>query len=197
MRCSTPAGTSSRPGSCRRNASACGARRAGAGSGRPASTSRRRGRGHAAPRSAPAAACGREPRRRLRRRGLRCTRPRSRTSRACSGSTCGRRSSSRAAVPYMLDAGGGSIVCVSARAAVHPFGGAVGYVSSKAAVLAFAQAVAADYRDDGVRCNAVLPSVIDTPANRRPSPMPITRAGCCRRRSPGSSGSCARTSRPR
>ena len=53
----------------------------------------------------------------------------------------------RAAVPYMLDAGGGSIVCVSARAAVQPFGGAVGYVSSKAAVLAFAQAVAADYRD--------------------------------------------------
>ena len=76
----------------------------------------------------------------------------------------------RAAVPFMLDAGGGSIVCVSARAAVQPFGGAVGYVSSKAAVLAFAQAVAADYRDQGVRCNAVLPSVVDTPANRRAQP---------------------------
>jgi NAD(P)-dependent dehydrogenase (short-subunit alcohol dehydrogenase family) len=76
----------------------------------------------------------------------------------------------RAAVPYMLDAGGGSIVCVSARAAVQPFGGAVGYVSSKAAVLAFAQAVAADYRDRGVRCNAVLPSVVDTPANREAQP---------------------------
>jgi NAD(P)-dependent dehydrogenase (short-subunit alcohol dehydrogenase family) len=70
----------------------------------------------------------------------------------------------------MLDAGGGSIVCVSARAAVQPFGGAVGYVSSKAAVLAFAQAVAADYRDHGVRCNAVLPSVVDTPANRAAQP---------------------------
>ena len=34
----------------------------------------------------------------------------------------------RAAVPFMLDKGGGSIVCVSARAAVQPFGGAVGYV---------------------------------------------------------------------
>jgi NAD(P)-dependent dehydrogenase (short-subunit alcohol dehydrogenase family) len=76
----------------------------------------------------------------------------------------------RAAVPFMLDAGGGSIVCVSARAAVQPFGGAVGYVSSKAAVLAFAQAVAADYRDRGVRCNAVLPSVVDTPANRKAQP---------------------------
>ena len=76
----------------------------------------------------------------------------------------------RAAVPYLLDAGGGSIVCVSARAAVQPFPGAAAYVSSKAAVLAFAQAVAADYRDDGVRCNAVLPSVIDTPANRTSQP---------------------------
>jgi NAD(P)-dependent dehydrogenase (short-subunit alcohol dehydrogenase family) len=76
----------------------------------------------------------------------------------------------RAAVPFMLDAGTGSIVCVSARAAVQPFGGAVGYVSSKAAVLAFAQAVSADYRDRGVRCNAVLPSVVDTPANRKAEP---------------------------
>jgi NAD(P)-dependent dehydrogenase (short-subunit alcohol dehydrogenase family) len=76
----------------------------------------------------------------------------------------------RAAVPFMLDAGSGSIVCVSARAAVQPFEGAVGYVTSKAAVLAFAQAVAADYRDRGVRCNAVLPSVVDTPANRAADP---------------------------
>ena len=76
----------------------------------------------------------------------------------------------RAAVPFMLDKGGGSIVCVSARPAVQPFAGAVGYVSSKAAVLAFAQAVAADYRDQGVRCNAVLPSVVDTAANRAAQP---------------------------
>jgi NAD(P)-dependent dehydrogenase (short-subunit alcohol dehydrogenase family) len=76
----------------------------------------------------------------------------------------------RAAVPFMLDAGGGSIVCVSARAAVQPFGGAAGYISSKAAVLAFAQAVAADYRDRGVRCNAILPSVVDTAANRTAQP---------------------------
>jgi len=39
-----------------------------------------------------------------------------------------------------------------------------------AAVVAFAQAVAAEYASDGVRCNAVLPSVIDTPANRRAQP---------------------------
>ena len=60
---------------------------------------------------------------------------------------------------------------------MQPFGGAAGYASSKAAVLAFAQAVAVEYRDEGVRCNAVLPSVIDTPANRARSPTPTTRAG--------------------
>ena len=37
-------------------------------------------------------------------------------------------------------------------------------------MLAFTRAVAAEYRDDGVRCNAILPSVIDTPANRSAMP---------------------------
>ena len=76
----------------------------------------------------------------------------------------------QAALPKLIDAGGGSIVCVSARAALQPFPGASGYIASKAAVLAFAQSVAVEYRDDGVRCNAVLPSVIDTPANRSSQP---------------------------
>jgi NAD(P)-dependent dehydrogenase (short-subunit alcohol dehydrogenase family) len=75
-----------------------------------------------------------------------------------------------AAVPHLLSAGGGSIVCVGTRAAVHPFSGAAGYISSKAAVIAFAQAVAAEYKNDGIRCNAIMPSVIDTPANRASMP---------------------------
>jgi NAD(P)-dependent dehydrogenase (short-subunit alcohol dehydrogenase family) len=76
----------------------------------------------------------------------------------------------QAALPHLVAAGGGGIVCVSTRAALRPFAGAAGYVTSKAAVLAFVQAVAVEYRDDGVRCNAVLPSVIDTPANRAAQP---------------------------
>ncbi len=75
-----------------------------------------------------------------------------------------------AAVPHLLEAGGGSIVCVGTRAALQPFKGAAGYISSKAAVIAFAQAVATEYKDDGIRCNAILPSVIDTPANRQSMP---------------------------
>lgn len=76
----------------------------------------------------------------------------------------------RAALPHLIDAGGGSIVCVGTRAALHPFGGASGYIAAKAAVIAFAQAVAVEYRDAGVRCNVVLPSTIDTPANRAGQP---------------------------
>jgi NAD(P)-dependent dehydrogenase (short-subunit alcohol dehydrogenase family) len=74
------------------------------------------------------------------------------------------------ALAPMLAAGGGSIVCVGTRAALEPFSGAAGYAASKAAVITFAKAVAVEYRDDGVRCNAILPSVIDTIANRDAMP---------------------------
>ncbi|MET7670475.1 SDR family NAD(P)-dependent oxidoreductase [Micromonospora luteifusca] len=76
----------------------------------------------------------------------------------------------QAALPHLVAAGGGAVVCVSARAAVAPFPGAAGYVTAKAAVLAFANAVAVEYRSRNVRCNTVLPSVIDSPANRAAQP---------------------------
>jgi NAD(P)-dependent dehydrogenase (short-subunit alcohol dehydrogenase family) len=76
----------------------------------------------------------------------------------------------QAALPHMLAAGSGSIVCVGTRAALRPFPGAAGYVSSKAAVIAFVSALAVEYRDDLIRANAVLPSVIDTPGNRASMP---------------------------
>jgi len=76
----------------------------------------------------------------------------------------------QAAVPRLLSGGGGSIVCVGTRAALQPFPGAAGYISSKAGVIALAAAVAAEYKNDGIRCNAILPSVIDTPGNRAPMP---------------------------
>jgi NAD(P)-dependent dehydrogenase (short-subunit alcohol dehydrogenase family) len=75
-----------------------------------------------------------------------------------------------AALPALLGAGGGAIVCVSSRAAVQPFAGAAGYITGKAAVLAFVDALHEEYRDDGIRANAIMPSTIDTPANRRSMP---------------------------
>src|SRR3954452_12763454 len=61
-----------------------------------------------------------------------------------------------AALPAMLAAGDGAIVCVSSRAAVQPFPGAAGYVTAKGAVLAFADTLAVEYRHDGIRSNAIL-----------------------------------------
>ena len=76
----------------------------------------------------------------------------------------------QAALPALVAAGGGAIVCVSSRSALHPFAGAAGYCASKAAVIAFAQVVAREHASEGVRCNAVLPQMIDTPANRAAMP---------------------------
>jgi NAD(P)-dependent dehydrogenase (short-subunit alcohol dehydrogenase family) len=76
----------------------------------------------------------------------------------------------KAALPIMIERGGGSIVCIGTKAALEPFSGAAGYAISKAAVLALVRSVAVEYRDDGIRANAVLPSVIDTPANREQMP---------------------------
>jgi NAD(P)-dependent dehydrogenase (short-subunit alcohol dehydrogenase family) len=76
----------------------------------------------------------------------------------------------RAALPAMVAQGGGSVVCVGAKAALQPFKGSPAYNVAKAAVVAFVRSLAIDYRDDGIRANAVLPSVIDTPANREQMP---------------------------
>ena len=72
----------------------------------------------------------------------------------------------QAAWQPMADAGGGSVVCVSSRSALRPFAGAAGYCASKAAVSAFAATVAEEGKAVGIRVNAILPSVIETPANR-------------------------------
>src|SRR5256714_963709 len=76
----------------------------------------------------------------------------------------------KAAFPSLIDAGGGAYVGVSARPALTPFQGSAAYSTAKAAVLAFVRALDADYRAQGIRANAILPSVIDTRANRAATP---------------------------
>lgn len=75
-----------------------------------------------------------------------------------------------AALPRLLAAGGGAIVCVSARSALRPASGMAGYVTAKRGVLALVDALHVEYAREGVRANAVVPSLIDTPANRAAMP---------------------------
>jgi NAD(P)-dependent dehydrogenase (short-subunit alcohol dehydrogenase family) len=75
-----------------------------------------------------------------------------------------------AALPALLAARSGAIVCVGSRAALRPFPGVSGYVAAKAGVMAFVQALDSEYRDQGIRANAVVPSIIDTAANRAAQP---------------------------
>lgn len=78
----------------------------------------------------------------------------------------------RAAVAAMRQSGGGRIVNIAARPALEPRLGAgmVAYTVSKAGVAALTQALAQEVVGDGILVNAVAPSILDTPANRRDMP---------------------------
>jgi NAD(P)-dependent dehydrogenase (short-subunit alcohol dehydrogenase family) len=76
----------------------------------------------------------------------------------------------RAVVPPMLKQKNGVIVNVASKAAFDHAGGAAAYVASKAAALAMMDSLAADLKGTEVRVNSILPSIIDTEANRRAIP---------------------------
>lgn len=76
----------------------------------------------------------------------------------------------RGVLPAMTAARYGRIVNISSRAAVPPAGGFIAYTVAKAAVLTLTQALAQEVKSHGVTVNAVLPSTMDTPANRRAMP---------------------------
>lgn len=76
----------------------------------------------------------------------------------------------REAVKAMRKGGGGRIVNVAARVVEAPAGGMVAYSASKAAVAALTRALADEVRQEDIQVNAVLPSIIDTPANRAAMP---------------------------
>jgi NAD(P)-dependent dehydrogenase (short-subunit alcohol dehydrogenase family) len=77
---------------------------------------------------------------------------------------------SRAAIPHLKRSAAGRIVNVGANAALKAGLGMGAYAASKAGVHSLTQALAEELKADGVTVNAVLPSIIDTPANRADMP---------------------------
>lgn len=76
----------------------------------------------------------------------------------------------RAVLPHFLERGSGRAVTVGARQALEPSAGASAYAASKAAVIALTQSLARELRGTGVTINCIVPSTIDTEANRRMMP---------------------------
>lgn len=73
----------------------------------------------------------------------------------------------RAVLPHMIGAGGGSIVCTSSISAVAATPTEVLYDTTKGACHMFARAIAVEFRDRNIRCNAVCPGFINTPHGQR------------------------------
>ena len=76
----------------------------------------------------------------------------------------------RAVLPQMLARGHGRIVAIGSRAALEPMANFAAYSVSKAAVVTLVKSVALEVMDSGITVNTVLPSTIDTPANRAAMP---------------------------
>ena len=76
----------------------------------------------------------------------------------------------RAVVPAMLKRGRGAIINVASTAAIDHAASAAAYAASKAAAVAMIDSLAADLKGTGIRANSILPSIIDTEANRKAMP---------------------------
>lgn len=77
---------------------------------------------------------------------------------------------SRAVLPGMLAKKWGRIIHVGSRAVESPGLRQAAYNASKAALVALTESIAAEYRHSGIAANVIMPSIIDTPANRAQMP---------------------------
>ncbi|MBV8503265.1 MAG: SDR family NAD(P)-dependent oxidoreductase [Paucibacter sp.] len=77
---------------------------------------------------------------------------------------------SQAILPHMLERRSGRVVNIGSLGAVQAERGMGAYAASKAAVARLTEALAAEVKEHGITVNAILPSVIDTPANRKAMP---------------------------
>ena len=76
----------------------------------------------------------------------------------------------QAALPYLLQSGAGRIINIGAQGADHAGVGLGAYAASKAGVAKLTEALAAEFKTQGLTVNAILPSIMDTPRNRADMP---------------------------
>jgi NAD(P)-dependent dehydrogenase (short-subunit alcohol dehydrogenase family) len=76
----------------------------------------------------------------------------------------------RAVAPRMIEQGGGSIINVGANSALKGIAQMGAYCAAKSAVIRLTEAMSAELREKNINVNSVLPSIIDTPANRAAMP---------------------------
>jgi NAD(P)-dependent dehydrogenase (short-subunit alcohol dehydrogenase family) len=77
----------------------------------------------------------------------------------------------RAVVPHMIARGGGKIINVGAYAAQRGAAQMGAYIASKSSVIRLTEAMAAELREKNINVNCVLPTIVDTPANRADMPQ--------------------------
>jgi NAD(P)-dependent dehydrogenase (short-subunit alcohol dehydrogenase family) len=77
---------------------------------------------------------------------------------------------SKAAIPHLISSGAGRIVNISAAGSVKAGAGMGAYAASKSGVARLTEALAEELKDRGITVNAILPSTIDTAANRADMP---------------------------
>jgi NAD(P)-dependent dehydrogenase (short-subunit alcohol dehydrogenase family) len=76
----------------------------------------------------------------------------------------------KATLPHIIRNGGGRFIAIGSRAAVDPAPGLGAYSASKAALIALVRTIAVECKGAGITANVLLPTVIDTPANRASEP---------------------------
>ncbi|MDE0186618.1 MAG: SDR family NAD(P)-dependent oxidoreductase [Candidatus Poribacteria bacterium] len=76
----------------------------------------------------------------------------------------------KAVIPQMIERRYGKIVNVSARAGLSGIAGLGAYCASKSGLRVLTESIAEEVKDSGINVNSILPSIIDTPANRKAMP---------------------------